>query len=204
MSPGPDEEFLSLHGLAIKKFGGSTAVAAVTGQDADTVAVDLAGAVATGETAAARGGFMLTPKGQAALKAKYGDAFAFLRDDKTFVAVYDRFEALNTDLKQLMTDWQVMEVAGEEVPNDHGDKAYDDKIIDRLGALHEKAEPVLADCAAALPRLKRYAERLQAALVKAEEGETSFVSGAKIDSYHTVWFELHEDLLRILDRKRTD
>ena len=27
---------------------------------------------------------------------------------------------------------------------------------------------------------------------------------AKIDSYHTVWFELHEDLLRMLGREREE
>ncbi|NQV20995.1 MAG: hypothetical protein HQ511_06225, partial [Rhodospirillales bacterium] len=45
---------------------------------------------------------------------------------------------------------------------------------------------------------------LLAALEKAEDGETEFVSGAKVDSYHTVWFELHEDLLRILGREREE
>ncbi len=62
----------------------------------------------------------------------------------------------------------------------------------------------LAAFAAALPRLDRYRERLDAALARAEGGEIEFVSGAKIDSYHTVWFELHEELLRILDRTRAD
>jgi hypothetical protein len=30
------------------------------------------------------------------------------------------------------------------------------------------------------------------------------VSDARTPSYHTVWFELHEDLLRVLDRERDE
>lgn len=38
-------------------------------------------------------------------------------------------------------------------------------------------------------------------------GETAlqqrdYVGGVRCDSYHTVWFELHEDLLRILGATR--
>jgi hypothetical protein len=33
-------------------------------------------------------------------------------------------------------------------------------------------------------------------------GAIDYVSGVKVDSYHTVWFELHEDLLRMLGRSR--
>ena len=70
--------------------------------------------------------------------------------------------------------------------------------------LHERATPSLRALAGPLPRLARYVERLEAALDKVDNGDINYVSGAKVNSYHTVWFELHEDLLRILDRKRDD
>lgn len=196
--------FLALHGLAIKKFGTPAGVAAVLGEDEAAMEAALAAAVAAGEAMAARGTYMVTPKGQAALKAAYPEQFAALRADPDLAACYERFETMNAVLKQLMTDWQVTEVAGEPVSNDHSDKAYDARIIDRLGTLHEQMEPVLAAFAASLPRLARYAERLEAALAQAEDGEIAYVSGARIDSYHTVWFELHEELLRILDRTRQE
>jgi hypothetical protein len=198
------DQFTALHGLAIKKFGTAAAVASILSASEDEVATALADATAIGEAIAARGAYMVTPKGQAALKGEYALRFAALRADESFVAAHERFEAVNTDLKQLMTEWQVRSVAGEPLPNDHSDKDYDARIIDRLGALHERAEPVLVACVSALPRLERYAVRLGEALEKAEEGIIEFVSGAKIDSYHTVWFELHEDLLRILDRSRAE
>ena len=198
------DKFQAMHGLAIKKFGTAAAVAdALNGAESDVQAgLDLA--VSEGLAMAAKGAFMLTPKGQQALAAEYPMQFVSLRANATFAAGYGKFELINNELKQLITDWQTMVVAGEIVPNDHSNAEYDEKIISKLGDVHERAEPMLAGLAAVLPRLSRYTTRLSAALDKAESGEINFVSGAKIDSYHTVWFELHEDLLRILDRKRDD
>jgi hypothetical protein len=59
-------------------------------------------------------------------------------------------------------------------------------------------------CAQAQPRLSRYLERLEFAYDRILAGEIDWVSGVRIDSYHTVWFELHEDLLRILGRTRQE
>ena len=39
-----------------------------------------------------------------------------------------------------MTAWQTIEIDGESVLNDHTNKDYDDRLIDRLGSLHERAE----------------------------------------------------------------
>jgi hypothetical protein len=49
-----------------------------------------------------------------------------------------------------------------------------------------------------------YRRRLDDAYDKVLAGEHDHVSGARIDSYHTVWFELHEDLLRMLGREREE
>lgn len=198
------DKFLAMHGLAIKKFGSAAAVAdALSGAESEVQAW-LDQAVREGLAMAAKGAFMLTPKGQQALAADYPTQFVTLRNNAAFVAGYGKFEIINNELKQLITDWQTMMVAGETVPNDHSNAEHDEKIIAQLGDLHERAEPMLVALTTALPRLLRYSARLSAALDKAENGEINFVSGAKIDSYHTVWFELHEDLLRILDRKRDD
>jgi hypothetical protein len=70
--------------------------------------------------------------------------------------------------------------------------------------LHERALTVLGRFAAALPRMAVYRDKLETALEKAEDGAVEWVSDAKLDSYHTVWFELHEDLLRMLGRERVE
>jgi hypothetical protein len=46
-----------------------------------------------------------------------------------------------------------------------------------------------------LPRLGNYSEKLAAALEKVQAGETTWLTRPIIDSYHTVWFELHEELI---------
>jgi hypothetical protein len=55
-----------------------------------------------------------------------------------------------------------------------------------------------------LPRLASYLPRLNHALERVELGEGAWVSDVKIDSYHTVWFELHEDLLLLVGRARIE
>jgi hypothetical protein len=55
-----------------------------------------------------------------------------------------------------------------------------------------------------LPRFAYYRTRLLAALEKAEAGNIQWVSSPTIESYHTLWFELHEDLLRLLGRLRSE
>ena len=62
----------------------------------------------------------------------------------------------------------------------------------------------MARLARHLKRLGIYGDLLLSALEKAEDGETAWVSDAQLASYHTVWFEMHEDLLRILGRVREE
>ena len=197
-------KFDAMHGLAIKKFGTAAAVAELLAADEAAVTAFLNEAVIAGEAAGAKGAFMLSGKGQAALAEAYPREFATHRADESLKKGYAQFEVINNELKQLITEWQTIEVAGERVPNDHSDGEYDRKLIDRIAAVHERAEPMIAAMAKSLPRLGRYVDRLGDALDKVDDGQIEYVSGAKISSYHTVWFELHEDLLRLLDRKRDE
>lgn len=195
---------LVMHGLAVKKLGSAEAVANVLDAPVAEVTAVLEALVADKKAVNARGSFMLTPPAQAELKDSYAADNAALRDNGAFLGTYDRFEIVNRELKQLITDWQTLDVAGEQVPNDHSSPEHDEKCIDRLGELHERAAPVVNGFADVVPRFGAYARRLESALDKLESGEQAFFSGAKVDSYHTVWFELHEDLLRLLGRARDE
>ncbi|MFN8216014.1 MAG: hypothetical protein U0R71_05400 [Solirubrobacterales bacterium] len=200
-----DTDLLALHGLAVKKAGGPTAVAVVLGADEAEIEAALEAAVAAGRAAGANGTFMVAPAGREWLDSQYPQAFAEFRADPAAGEAYERFEKINRELLALFTDWQMMPAAGgERVPNDHSDADYDHGVIDRLGAQHERAEKVLDRFAALEPRLGVYKARLDEAYDKVLAGEIDWVSGARIDSYHTVWFELHEDLLRMLGREREE
>jgi hypothetical protein len=195
---------LVLYGTAIKRHAPAAAIAHLIGVSAAQVASVLDEAVATGRAVAANGAYALTPLAGVALRARYGLHYAGLRADSAFRAAYDSFERINNDLKQLITDWQTITIGGQKVANDHSDRAHDAAVIDRLGALHERAEPMLAALAGGLPRLKIYGDKLLAALEAAEDGDHEWVSDIRRDSYHTVWFELHEDLLRIMGCEREE
>ena len=198
------DPYLVLHGLAIKTHADAAAVAAAVGLEEAEVQAALDEAVERGRAARTGANYSLTPVTRVALDGAYSRLFAAQRGDEAFVAACERFEAINRDLKQLMTAWQTIEIDGESVLNDHTSKDYDDRLIDRLGALHERAEAILRQLGAGLPRLEIYARKLEAALEKAEDGAIEWVSGVRIESYHSVWFELHEDLLRILGRTRQE
>jgi hypothetical protein len=52
-----------------------------------------------------------------------------------------------------------------------------------------------------VPRFGAYARRLEASLDKAAT-DPRFVVSPAVDSFHTVWFECHEDYLLMLGRSR--
>jgi hypothetical protein len=195
---------LALHGLAVKKAGPAAKVADLLGSDEDEVASALDAAAAEGLAMVANGTFMVTPAGRAWLQERYASEFEALRANPEASAAYERFERINRELLGLFTDWQMMPAGGERIPNDHSDPDYDHGVIDRIGAQHDRAGRPLAQFAELDARLERYLHRLDAAYDKVLAGELDFVSGARVDSYHTVWFELHEDLLRMLGREREE
>jgi hypothetical protein len=86
--------------------------------------------------------------------------------------------------------------------NDHTDWRWDDRVLDDLGHIVRRVVPLCERLAAALPRFAGYDRRLLAALNRVESGERSWVDRARTDSIHTVWFELHEDLLATLGLSR--
>ena len=154
------ETHLVMHGLAIKKHATPEAVAGIVGLDVEDVRAALGKLVEAKRVVEARGKYLLTPAARMALDADYSRLYEDVRANPDFVAGYEAFERLNGSLKQLITEWQTIDVRGQRVPNDHSDKDYDDKIIDRLGDLHERAEAALgrlAACLAALFHLPRQA-----------------------------------------------
>jgi hypothetical protein len=115
-------------------------------------------------------------------------------DPAAMAAAYDDFRAVNSDFKRLVTDWQ-LKGGPDGAPNAHDDADYDAAVLARLDDVHARTMPIIASAAAQLPRLSAYAAKLAAALGKVKAGETTWLTRPLIDSYHTVWFELHEELI---------
>jgi hypothetical protein len=71
-------------------------------------------------------------------------------------------------------------------------------VIDRLVKHHSELEPILDRLEAALDRYAGYRPRFERSLDLLQDGESDWFTKPTIDSYHTVWFQLHEDLLDTL------
>jgi hypothetical protein len=198
------EQHLVLHGLAVKKYALPDAIALLLSLPEGRVKTVLQEGVVKGMVTDAGGKFAVSPTARVSLRSNYGRFYSALRSSKEFRNAHLAFEKANIDLKTLITDWQTLKIGGKLVPNDHSDEAYDEQILDRLAKLHATAGKVLTALAKELPRLRIYLDKLDAALEKAESGQIEWVSDARIESYHTVWFELHEDLLCILGEQRKE
>src|SRR3984893_3907081 len=168
---------LALHGLAIKKHAMPKDIAEIVGMDAERVASLLEEAESRRSVARTGGKFMLTAPAQVALRSEYSRVYADQRSSAAMNAAYDDFEKINVLLKHLITHWQTIDVGGEELPSAPSNRDRDQNIIDRLGDLHERSEPILKRMAAGLPRLGIYMEMLTAALGRGAGGGVGCGSG---------------------------
>jgi len=164
-------------------------LAATLGEDAD----DLAGTVERlTESGLLVDGkpLRVSPDG----RVRLGELLATERahiDTAALADAYAEFRSVNAEFKALVTDWQLKD--GQ--PNNHEDPDYDAAVLARLEDVHHRITPIVDAAAAQLPRLSRYSAKLQSALDNVHAGDTAWLSRPLIDSYHTVWFELHEELI---------
>lgn len=117
---------------------------------------------------------------------------------------FEEFENVhNAKFKQLATAWQVKIVEGKPVINDHSDPEYDAAILNQILEVHEKVLVTMEEIANALPMFKIYIERLKYAAQKVKENELDYLIKHE-NSYHNVWFELHENVLKFWGRERIE
>jgi hypothetical protein len=196
---------LALHGVRLKGLAEPASVAALWDLDEAEVAAELKGLAAVGLVQRRDGrvaGWQLTPEGRAEDSAQLAaelDA-AGVRD--AVEDAYHRFLGLNPKLLAACTAWQLKSGDSGHRVNDHTDRVYDASVIGQLRSVHGEAGPALGELAAALERFARYPVRLDHALAKVQVGATEWFTKPLLDSYHTIWFELHEDLLSTLGLER--
>ncbi|WP_326835388.1 hypothetical protein VSH64_10735 [Amycolatopsis rhabdoformis] len=167
-------------------------VVTTLGADAGTVGGLVDDAVSAGHLVRTPQDLLRTTKeGREALAAALADERARL-DADAIRALYEEFSVVNAEAKAIFTAWQLNP---DGTPNDHTDPGYDADVLGRIAAEHEKVVPILTQVAGLVPRAGRYLDRLTAAKARFESGDHTFVTKPIIDSYHTVWFELHEDLI---------
>jgi len=119
-------------------------------------------------------------------------------------AALDAFLPLDQRMKTTVTAWQMRPVDGEQVINDHADEAYDAAVLLQLAELHADADAWLRSLGSSVGRFAQYVARFDRAMAAVRGGDARYVASPRVDSYHSIWFELHEDLIRLAGRTRED
>jgi hypothetical protein len=203
MSVASDPRLLVLHGLRLKGFGEPDDVSAIVDVEVDLVVKHLDEFQTDGLVLRREGrlvGWALTPEGRAEQERLLAEELDAVGARAAIDGGYRQFLAMNTDLLAVCTAWQMRD---ETTLNDHSDAAYDAGVVERLAALHADIEPVLDDLEGSLDRYRPFRPRLGVALERVQGGDPDWFTKPMIDSYHTVWFQLHEDLLNTLGIERS-
>ncbi|WP_433602722.1 hypothetical protein ACQPXH_13705 [Nocardia sp. CA-135953] len=88
--------------------------------------------------------------------------------------------------------------------NNHSDNTYDAAVLARPTTLHHGVASLVERIGNIAPRLVPYTDRLARAVERMNGGDHSWVARPIMDSYHTGWFELHEDLIGLCGPSRAD
>jgi hypothetical protein len=199
---------LALHAVRLAGVADDRAVAARFGLDQAEVAEILMDNEALGWVTSvefgAVGGWTLTERGRAADSVRLREELEMTGARADVERAHRAFESLNSRLVRACTDWQLRPEPGDRLAvNTHGDKQWDSRVLDELGALDSDLRPVVADLAGTLARFGGYDTRFTLALQQTCAGQQQWVTGVGVPSCHAVWMELHEDLLSTLGIPRS-
>lgn len=202
-----EARLLVLHAIRVRGIVTDDRIAVASGLPGADVAVELDRLLTAGAVAHREGrlpGWSLTSEGRAVHAKLVADEIDRSGAGEQVAAAYRDFLGLNTTMLGVCTDWQLRRRPdGSQPINDHTDPDYDASVIARLHEVDDAVQPVCARLAAALDRYAGYGRRLAEARRRLDDGDTDWFTKPVIDSYHTVWFELHEDLLCTLGIERS-
>jgi len=151
-----------------------------------------------------RSGWSLTGEGRKEGERLLGEELDRLGLRTQVQSSYQHFLTENPTMLHLCTDWQLRNDLGGDEPvlNQHDDPDYDRAVLLRLDELHHRAQPIWRGLAQGLQRFVPYDHRFARAAERVASGDHDWFTKPSIDSYHTVWFELHEHLLATLGIER--
>jgi hypothetical protein len=196
---------LALHALRLRGIAEADDIAAYMGVEPEPIRAELAELEAVDLVHHRHGrfaGYAATPEGKV-----MGDRLVAEELDENGLrprvsSAYEEFLTFNRQLLTVCTQWQLRTDHGRTVPNDHADADHDQSVIQALSAVHQQVQPVLASLAEVLDRFAGHPRRLRYALDRVLAGDHDWFTKPMHPSYHSSWFELHEDLLVTLGRER--
>jgi hypothetical protein len=201
-------ELLTLHAVRLKGMADDDEVSARFNLDpayASELLLDFqaVGWLTRVEFAGTRG-WTLTSAGRTANERQLAEELSRTDDLASSVrGAYLGFLPQNERLLRACTDWQLRPTGADPLAaNTHTDAAWDQRVFDALATLGDELRTLGHQLGARLVRLRGYDDRFAAALTRAEQGDHSWVARPRVDSCHTVWMELHEDLVATLGIQR--
>jgi hypothetical protein len=111
--------------------------------------------------------------------------------------VHAEFAPLNAGVVAACSKLQLHWLADGSQPNDGIDEPTRQTFTQALATLSDLEVRLTA----VLPRFSGYAERLEQAVANAAT-EPAWLTATDRDSFHRIWFELHEDLIATLGLRR--
>lgn len=211
MPEGPADsstQLLVAHGLRLKSCATAGAVALWSGCAIGRVRAELTSLAADGyaiERAGVIAGWQLTTVGRTFAEELLAAELDGLGLRPLMTRAHAEFLVLNPVLLAVCTDWQLRpdparseSLSAAVILNDHGDPSWDAGVIDRLAEIHLAVAPICESLQGALSRFGSYSGRFDNSIARIRRGDHTWVARPTIDSYHSVWFELHEDLIATL------
>lgn len=113
------------------------------------------------------------------------------------------FEALDTEFKKVCSMWQVRQ-DGMGSPNTHVNPEYDFGVLERLREVHGRLREFVRSVSGLEAELADLTVELDNAMARIAEGEFDYFTGVQLNSFHNLWFELHEDLLCTMGLERSE
>ncbi|MGB0121639.1 MAG: hypothetical protein WBP55_11885 [Solirubrobacterales bacterium] len=188
-----DRDLVTLHTLKIKGRAGEEEILTVVGGSPEELSATLASLseqeLVVERTGGRRPGWMLSPTGRAKHEELLAEGVSD-EDRENLAEIYEGFLALNATVKEISSKWQAV-----------SDDAERFELMEEMHEVHPDAAETLSNAGGIIDRFGRYGDRLGTALEMVEEDPRYMVSPA-VDSYHTIWFEAHEDFLLTLGRTR--
>jgi hypothetical protein len=200
-------ELLTLHAIRLKGMADDAEVAARFGLDL-TLARELlldfqAFGWITRVEFVGTAGWTLTESGRSENERQLAHELAATNSNSSIHDAYLSFLPHNDRLLRACTDWQLRPSDADPLAvNEHTDNEWDQRVLTTLSALREEIRTICQQLGHRLARFRGYDDRFTAALARVEQGELTWVARPRVDSCHTVWMELHEDLIATLGIRR--
>ncbi|MCH2172086.1 hypothetical protein MK489_14970 [Myxococcota bacterium] len=183
-----EQTFLWLQALRLKGRSQGSDLAAALGQSEEEAAVALESLESEGLVIRGDGFYGLSEGGNL-LRIAALDAERASVDTELLEGLYAEFLRVDADFKRLVTRVQLGDVSLEELSRD-------------LTEHHELFRALVLRFTNLVPRLERYGPRFDSAFEYLRAGDRRYLASPLVESYHSLWFEFHEELIQMTGRTR--